>query len=79
MDANPNVRGPHNTPCQYCGAFHGVLCPWVSAIEYHSDGFSLRRVEFREAPGHDGPDPEARAYDFSRATLVDERFEKRGD
>lgn len=48
MTADPNIRGPHNTPCQHCGLLHGNLCPAVAALEYHPDG-SLKRVEFRDA------------------------------
>jgi hypothetical protein len=70
MTNDPNVRGPHNTPCQHCGALHGFLCPWVKAYEYHSDG-SLKRVEFREAPGCDGP-----AWTRPSATVTQEQIDR---
>jgi hypothetical protein len=31
--------------CQYCGHFHGDLCPQVKAYEYAEDG-RITRVEF---------------------------------
>lgn len=33
------------TQCQWCGAWHGLRCPHVQAIEYHADG-TVKRVEF---------------------------------
>jgi len=43
--------------CRYCGAYHGVRCPAVAAIEYHTDG-TVRRVEFVQpkwSPAQLGP------------------------
>lgn len=41
MNETPNKT----TGCQFCGAFHGLKCPAVKALEYHPNG-SLKRVEF---------------------------------
>ena len=32
--------------CGWCGHYHGPRCPEVRAIEYHEDGFTIKRVEF---------------------------------
>jgi hypothetical protein len=32
--------------CRWCGAQHGPMCPAIKAIEYDSDGLTVRRVEF---------------------------------
>jgi hypothetical protein len=35
--------------CRWCGNIHGVKCPDVKAIEYFSDGVTVKRVEFMTA------------------------------
>lgn len=37
------------TQCRWCGMVHGPLCPVVKAIEYQSDGITVKRVEFKTA------------------------------
>lgn len=33
--------------CRWCGQpWHTTICPLVKAMEYHADGFTLKRVEF---------------------------------
>jgi hypothetical protein len=33
--------------CRYCGMPHGPTCWMVKAIEYHADGITVKRVEFK--------------------------------
>jgi len=42
---------PDKAKCKFCGGKHkGDWCPLIEAIEYHEDGETIFRVEFREAP-----------------------------
>jgi len=34
------------TECRFCGMSHGLRCPSVKAIEYFSDGVTVKRVEY---------------------------------
>lgn len=45
---------PRNA-CQYCGNFHGSLCPQVKAYTYSADGM-LVRVEFFAPVDHIHPE-----------------------
>ena len=36
-------------PCGYCGLIHQHKCPLISAIEYHPDGVTVKRVTFFNA------------------------------
>lgn len=42
------VERPALTACPYCGELphEKGLCPRITAIEYHGDGETVRRVEF---------------------------------
>lgn len=40
---------PATRPCPYCGNVHTTVCPMVKAIEYHADGVTVKRVEFKTA------------------------------
>ncbi len=31
--------------CQYCGSAHAGTCPRITAIEYHDNGVTIKRVE----------------------------------
>ena len=52
--------------CRWCGALHGVLCPYVKAMEFsEANGIIVTRVEFvtmadfpaqRSEPEADAPD-----------------------
>lgn len=33
--------------CRWCGMFHGPMCWALKAIEFHADGVTVRRVEFK--------------------------------
>lgn len=34
--------------CRWCGMFHSSMCPTVKAIEFHADGITVKRVEFKD-------------------------------
>jgi hypothetical protein len=34
--------------CHHCDNYHPGACPKIKAIEYHSDGITVRRVEYFE-------------------------------
>ncbi len=35
--------------CRWCDMFHGPVCWAVKAIEFHADGITVKRVEFKGA------------------------------
>ena len=35
--------------CRWCGLTHGPTCSMVKAIEFHEDGETVKRVEFKGA------------------------------
>lgn len=35
--------------CRWCGMMHGPMCNAVKAIEFHADGVTVKRVEFKGA------------------------------
>lgn len=44
------------TACQYCGHYHGDLCPKVKAYTYADDGKTIVRVEFFAPVDHVHPE-----------------------
>lgn len=46
--AGTAVGGTPIPQCRWCGLFHGHVCPYVKAIDFHADGVTVKRVEFHE-------------------------------
>lgn len=42
-----NTSAINPVSCRYCGMTHGPTCWMVKAIEYHQDGVTVKRVEFK--------------------------------
>lgn len=34
--------------CPHCGMQHTTTCPRIKAIEYHTDGVTVKRIEFHD-------------------------------
>lgn len=47
----PSHTGGEMTPrqCGHCGCWHGLLCPFVKAVEYYPDG-TVKRIEYMTTP-----------------------------
>jgi hypothetical protein len=52
--------GGRRDPCRWCGHLHGVLCPWVKALEFSHGDDLVTRVEFF-APRDYAPTPREEA------------------